>query len=128
MSDSSRSLRSHRSARLHVGTLRPGLFLLALLALTGCAKPLPPERAAYAGTWTGPGISLVISPEGRVAYRYGSGGVQKKINAPVQEFQGDNFTVGVRPLSTTFVVTAPPRQVAGAWKMTVDGVELTRTP
>jgi hypothetical protein len=108
--------------------LRLSLLLVALLTLAGCAKPLPPERAAYAGTWTGPGISLVISQEGRVAYRYGSGNVRKKIDAPVQEFQGDNFAVGVGPFATTFVVSAPPRQIGGAWKMTVDGVELTRSP
>ena len=31
-----------------------------------------------------------------------------------------------KPFSTTFVVSQPPRLVDGAWKMTVDGVELTR--
>lgn len=117
------------SLLLHLGrTFRVGAALLAALALASCAKPLPPERAAYVGTWIGPGMLLVISQDGRVAYRHGSGHVVKKINAPLQEFQGDNFAVGVGPFSTTFVVAAPPRQIGGAWKMTVDGVELTRAP
>ena len=104
------------------------LTLVAVLLLAGCAKPLPPDKAAYAGAWSGPGISLVITPEGRVSYRYGSGTLRKKIDAPVQEFQGDSFVVGVGPFDTTFVVAAPPRQIGGVWKMTVDGVELTRAP
>jgi hypothetical protein len=29
-------------------------------------------------------------------------------------------------MSTEFVVSAPPHEDAGVWKMTVDGVELTR--
>jgi hypothetical protein len=103
--------------------------ILALLALAGCAKPLPPEKSAYVGAWTGPGISLVISQEGRVAYRRANdGGSWRKIDAPLQEFQGDSFVVGVGPLKTTFVVSAPPRQLGTAWRMTVDGIELTRAP
>ncbi len=108
--------------------LRFGLIVFAALALAGCAKPLPPEKSAYVGVWTGPGVSLVISQEGRVAYRYGQGTLVKKISAPVQEFQGDNFVVGVGPFKTTFAVSSPPRQDGAVWKMTVDGTELTRTP
>lgn len=109
-------------------SLRIVSALVLLLALVSCAKPLPAGRSAYVGAWTGPGIVLVISQEGRVVYRQGTGTFRKKISAPLKEFQGDNFIVGVGPAETTFVVTAPPRQVAGVWRMTVDGVELTRGP
>ena len=102
--------------------------LVLLLALVACAKPLPSDKSGYVGEWTGPGLVLVISQEGRVVYRQGTGTFKKKISAPLKEFQGDNFIVGVGPAETTFVVTAPPRQVAGVWRMTVDGVELTRGP
>lgn len=52
--------------------------------------------------------------------------MNKSIDAPLKEFQGDNFVVGVGPIATTFVVSARPHQDGSAWKMTVDGVELTK--
>jgi len=73
-------------------------------------------------------MTLLISKDGSVAYRRVVGNVHTTINAPLQEFQGNNFVVGVGPLVTTFEVSAPPHADAdaGVWKMTVDGVELTR--
>ena len=38
------------------------------------------------------------------------------------------YLVGIPFLSPTFQVPQPPHQEAGAWKMVVDGVELTRGP
>lgn len=102
------------------------LLLAAVLLLCSCAKPLPPDKAAYAGEWSGPGMSLTITAGGSVSYVRREGTSRVRINAPVKEFQGDNFIVGLGPAVTTFVVTAPPRQEAGVWRMTVDGVELTR--
>jgi hypothetical protein len=52
----------------------------------------------------------------------------KKISAPVQELQSNNFIVGVGSFKTTFAVSAPPRQVGAVWTTTADGVELTRAP
>jgi hypothetical protein len=111
-----------------VRSLRIVSVLVLLFALISCAKPLPSDRSDYVGAWSGPGIVLSISQEGRVVYRQGTDTFKKKISAPLKEFKGDNFVVGVGPAETTFVVTAPPRQVAGVWRMTVDGVELTRAP
>lgn len=99
--------------------------LLALL-LAGCAKPVPAERAAYVGEWHGTAMGLLITQDGSVAYKRLEGGVSKSINGPLKEFQGDNFIVGIGPMSTTFVVSVPPHEEAGNWKMTVDGVELTK--
>jgi hypothetical protein len=107
--------------------LRVVAAILLIAALAGCAKPLPSEKSAYVGEWTATGISLQITRDGRVAYRHGQGPMVKKISAPLIEFQGDNFVVGVGPMVTTFVVSAPPHQVGALWKMTVDGAELTRT-
>lgn len=60
-------------------------------------------------------------------YQYRQEGpFDKSIDGPLKQFEGDNFVVGVGPISTTFLVTAPPHQDGGQWKMTVDGVELTR--
>lgn len=100
--------------------------LLLTLALLGCAKPIPPERAAYIGEWRGTDMLLFISKEGNVSYRRKEGNASRSIDAPLQEFQGDNFVVGLGLMSTTFVVSSPPHQDGETWKMTVDGVELSR--
>jgi hypothetical protein len=95
-------------------------------ALAGCSKPLPPEKAAYAGQWNGAQVSLLITKEGRVEYKRVEGSNKTSINAPVKEFKGNDMVVGVGPMDTTFVVSQPPHQDGETWKMTVDGNELTR--
>src|SRR5262245_36562397 len=98
----------------------------ALLLATGCAKPVPAEKAAYVGEWHGTAMALLITQDGSVAYRRLEGGISKSIDGPLRDFQGDDFVVGIGPISTTFVVSAVPHLQGEAWKMTVDGVELTR--
>ena len=107
-----------------------GLLTTIALAslLAGCAKPIAAERAAYVGQWSGGETALQIRQDGTVDYKTKDGGVNKSVAAPLKEFIGNDFVVGVGPMSTTFVVSAPSRQADGVWKMTVDGVELTRAP
>ena len=50
-----------------------------------------------------------------------------KIEGPLKGFDGDNIEVGIGPFSTKFIVSNPPHEDAGKWKMMVDGVELVRT-
>ena len=102
--------------------------VLGILALGGCAKPIPAARLAYVGTWQGTGMNLRILADGRVNYSRQSGNSSTTINAPLQEFMGDNFKVGVGPIGTTFVVSAAPHRVDGEWRMVVDGVELHKVP
>lgn len=102
------------------------LSILVALALCGCAKPIPAERAAYVGEWQGSAMTLLITRDGSVAYRRVEGGATTSIDGPLKEFEGDNFVVGVGPLSTKFAVSAAPHLDGKTWKMTVDGVELTR--
>ncbi len=96
------------------------------LLLAGCAKPLPPEKAAYAGEWRSSTMALLITQGGSVMYKRVDGHMHKSINGPLEAFEGDNFIVGVGPIKTTFVVSTPPHEDQGAWKMVVDGVELTK--
>ena len=103
------------------------LLAMALAMLSACAKPLPPERLDYVGRWRGPGVELLIRGDGHIAYKRSSGGSSTSIEAPIQAFEGDDFTVGIGPLGTRFDVTAPPREIDGVWRMTVDGVELIRS-
>lgn len=108
------------------------LRLIAILALTasilsGCGKPVPADKAAYVGEWEAPHVMLVIMQRGRVVYRRSLGdGFHESIKAPIERFEGDNFVVGLGPIKTTFVVSAPPHKEGSIWKMTVDGVELTK--
>jgi hypothetical protein len=97
-----------------------------LLILVACAKPVPPEKATYVGYWENRAMSLLITQDGSVVYKRIKGGVTTSISAPLQGFHGNDFDVGLGSMKTTFVVTAPPHQVDGKWKMTVDGVELTK--
>jgi hypothetical protein len=101
---------------------------LLAVALSGCAKPLPAERLAYAGEWAGEVMTLIIDADGRVEYHRNEGNRKSSVKAPLKEFQGDNFVVGVGFMSTTFIVSAAPHEAGGEWKMTVDGVELTKQP
>lgn len=105
---------------------KAALAVLLVGALAACGKPLPPEKAAYAGQWSGEQVQLLITSEGRVDYSRVNGSNTTSVKSPIKEFAGDNMVVGVGPMSTTFVVSTPPHQVGDAWKMTVDGVELTK--
>ncbi|HEX6833080.1 MAG TPA: hypothetical protein VF132_06055 [Rudaea sp.] len=102
-------------------------LLAATLMLAACSNPLPADKSAYAGDWHANGFFLSITPDGYVHYKR-VGAVSKTINAPLKRFEGDNFVVGVGPMSTTFIVSAVPHADGDVWKMTVDGVELRKLP
>jgi len=107
--------------------MRAWIFAAAVLVLAACGGgPLPAEKAAYAGDWRAKDMRVVITPDGHLSYERRDGSNSKSINAPIQRFDGDNFVVGVGPLSTTFVVSKPPWRDDTLWKMTVDGVELVK--
>jgi UTP-glucose-1-phosphate uridylyltransferase len=52
------------------------------------------------------------------------------MNIELVRFDGDNFDAGANlgfmNASSTFVVNKPPHKEGAKWKMTVDGVELTK--
>ena len=102
--------------------------LAAPLILSGCGQSVPDDKAAYVGAWHAQGMDLTLTKDGKINYKRVSGNSSKSIDGPLRRFEGDNFVVGIPFISTTFVVSKPPHQEAGAWKMTVDGVELTRAP
>lgn len=106
-----------------------GHFFLAialLLALAGCARPVPAGKFHYVGEWKAPGMYLLITQDGCVQYERIKGGAKTAVTGPIQKYEGDDFSVGIGFLSTNFVVSRPPYQVSGVWKMVVDGVELTK--
>ncbi|MCZ8164581.1 hypothetical protein [Silanimonas sp.] len=106
--------------------LLPIVSVLLVAMLSACAKPLPADRADYAGDWRGNGVSLLITPEGQVVYHRQDGGSTVSIDAPLKAFDGDDFEVGVGPLVTRFDVGQPPTESDGEWTMEVDGRMLRR--
>lgn len=108
------------------------ILAAALPTLAACGQQVPDDRAAYVGEWHAQAMDVQLTKDGTVHYRRvrpaTTGTTTTSINAPLRRFEGDNFVVGFPFLSTTFEVSAPPHQEAGAWKMVVDGVELTRIP
>ena len=107
---------------------RLGAVLAAALVAVGCGQPVPADKAAYVGRWVSetPEMSLLILQEGRVEYLRKEGSSSTSISAPIQGYFGNDFDVGLGFMNTRFVVSEPPHQVEGVWKMTVDGVVLTR--
>ncbi|MFV3304838.1 hypothetical protein ACNFBT_06120 [Pseudomonas sp. NY15181] len=101
--------------------------LSLVLWLAACGEPVPQEHKAYVGYWTSPQMSLLITADGRVAYKRLSGGNSRSIEAPIKSYDADGFSVGIGPFDTHFEVSKPPYQEGGRWKMVVDGVELVRT-
>ena len=115
--------------------LRPMWFRSLLLAAGLLAfqpsyadpVPVPPAKAAYVGEWQGEKMHLKILQDGHVEYQRDRPGKHVNLNVDLQGFDGDNFDVGAGFIRSTFVVSKPPHRDNGKWKMTVDGVELTRT-
>ena len=107
--------------------MRIATLVAAALLVAACSgTPLPADKASYAGDWRAQNMRLVITPDGMVSYERQDGATSKSINAPLKRFEGDNFVVGLGPMTTTFVVSKPPWRDEALWKMTVDGVELVK--
>lgn len=103
------------------------LLLLATLSLLACGKPVPPAKISYVGEWQSKTMYLLITQDGSVVYKRLEAGVSKSLDGPLQGFKGNDFEVGVGPISTAFKVDKPPHRVGNVWKMVVDGVELTKS-
>jgi hypothetical protein len=102
---------------------------LSVLACSGeglAPKPVPAEKMDYVGHWSGTGVDLSITPEGMVDWEKKEGASRSSLNAPITEWTDDGFKAGVSFLTTEFHVDSPPAEVDGAWKMTIEGVEVTR--
>jgi hypothetical protein len=74
----------------------------------------------------GPNFELAIQQDGKIHYKRKKEGSSFNLDFDLQGFNGDSFEAGIPLVHTTFVVSKPPHLDKGKWKMTVDGVELTR--
>ena len=109
------------------GFFATAMTLLAGVTLSGDALPVPPEKSAYVGEWQAPSMYLSITQNGSVGYRRIKEGGSNSMNGPLKGFNGNDFQVGIGPLSSTFVVSTPPHRDGERWKMVVDNVELQKT-
>jgi hypothetical protein len=100
--------------------------VVAATSLTACAQPLPADRAAYAGEWSGPGTILSITLGGDLAFEQKTRGTTIEILGPIKAFDGDDIVVGFAFVTSTIDVTSPPAEHDGAWTMAVSGVALTK--
>ena len=91
--------------------------LFLALVLLGCGKPVPMEKVDYVGEWQEKTMYLLITQDGSVSYKRIKGGMTTSVNGPLKAFEGDNFSVGIGPMSTTFTVSRPPtrRRAGGRW-------------
>jgi hypothetical protein len=107
----------------------PALVLAAGLSAStlAWAEPVPADKLDYVGNWQGKDMQLSLTREGKVKYKLDRPGKQVDLSLDLQGFRGKNFEAGAFFLTTTFVVGKPPHREGGKWKMTVDGVELTRS-
>jgi hypothetical protein len=101
-------------------------ILFLSLCLCACGIAIPPEKSTYVGQWKAENMSLLITEHGYVQYQRSGKKGNVSIEGYLQNFDGNDFEVGLGPITTTFVVTQVPHQVNGTWKMVVDGVELSK--
>lgn len=81
----------------------------------------------YVGVWKGVGMDMTITEDGTMEYKRLKQGVTKSFSGgKVVSISGDQMKVKVFVSDTSFVVNVPPHEDSGKWKMTLDGVELTR--
>jgi len=106
---------------------KPIAALILASGLFGCGHPVPPDKAAYVGEWQETTMYLLITQDGSVRYKRLKGGATVSVEGPLKGFAGDNFEVGIGPMTTTFIVSKPPYQDGDGWRMVVDEVDLVRT-
>jgi hypothetical protein len=110
--------------------VRASLFAACLLAAAPSFAdpvPVPADKANYVGEWLGEKMRLKIQQDGHVEYKHDRPGKNVDLSVDLQGFHGDDFDVGTSFIKSTFVVAKPPHRDGGKWKMTVDGVALTKT-
>ena len=97
------------------------------LLLSACGEPVPNEKSDYVGEWQSKEMYLLILQDGTVSYKRLQNGGTTSVNGPLKEFKGNDFVVGFSFLTTTFEVSEIPTKINNRWKMTVDGIRLTKT-
>lgn len=94
------------------------------LLLAACGKtPLDAAHAEYAGEW--------VARDGTRVHLWSNGsgdfkGSNAEVKGAAARFIGDRLEIKLMGIGREFAITAPPKQVNGAWVMALDGQEFTR--
>ncbi|MEW6373059.1 MAG: hypothetical protein AB1584_19170 [Pseudomonadota bacterium] len=99
---------------------------LLSLAAHAAPVPVPADKLAYVGDWQGKDMRIQMAKDGKIKYKRDRPNKKMDLSVDLQGFNGDNFDIGWGFVRSTFVVSKPPHREGNQWKMTVDGVELTR--
>ncbi len=57
--------------------------------LVACGEPVPQDHKSYVGDWRAAQMSLLITADGRVAYKRLSGGGSRSIEAPIKSYDAE---------------------------------------
>ena len=114
--------------------IRAMFILSTLFVLTSCTlNSIPTDKKAYIGEWVGKNknTKMTLSIESNAFVKYlkkttTSSESSTKINAFIEEFDGDDIIVSLYVTTAKFVVTSPPKEHNTTWTMVVDGMTLTR--
>lgn len=118
------------SARL----IRWNVLAMRVFCMLGCisfadacllsAEPIFEARLDYVGLWEGQDTRLLITRDSGVQYERRDQRSSRVLRGSIQSWQANGFSVGFFPFRTAFEIHKAPQQIAGQWRMTVDGVEL----
>ena len=103
------------------------IAIMAIILLSACGKPVSNEKSDYVGEWQSKEMYLLILQDGTVSYKRLRNAGTTSVNGPLKEFVGNNLVVGFWFVTTTFEVSEIPTKINNKWKMTVDGIQLTKT-
>jgi hypothetical protein len=107
-------------------TVRSLMLATCMLAGVAHADPVPESKLAYVGHWQGKDMDIMLDKDGSLKYKRTKPNYKADLSMDVNGFDGNDFYAGFGPFRSTFVVSKPPNRVGKVWKMTVDGVELTK--
>jgi len=106
------------------------VLMMLLASAAGCATRVPFDKLRYVGDWQSESVRLLITEGGYVRFEQYSrvlgGDLERGMHGPLKGFDGNNFTVGIGPMSSHFIVDKPPYLDGDQWKMVVRGRELVR--
>lgn len=115
-----------------LAALLTALFLLACAGLGDLdldeIDGVPPPTPAYAGTWEGPGMLLVITPQGEGRVEQRGQGTSTSFAGQITAWEEDTFALGALGMTfATYRIDEPPFEGPDGWEMVVEGIRLERT-
>ncbi len=103
------------------------LAIIAVILISGCAKPLSEDKADFVGLWKNNQTSLLITQSGRLEYESKKGSMETSISMPIKSIDDSQINAGFWIFSSTFKITGEPVEEDGMQVLTVNGEKLFKT-